>query len=55
MVQATRGERVGVYTVKGRGGLGRRIGTCDIVRVGAGAGVTWGLVEVGGRTLDRDN
>lgn len=55
VVQVTKEERVGVYTVRGRGGLGRRMGTCDIVRAGAGAGVTWGLVEAGGRTLDRDN
>lgn len=40
VVQVTKEERVGVYTVRERGGLGRRIGTCDMVRAGAVVGVT---------------
>lgn len=55
VVQATREEMEGVYTVRGSGGEGRRMGTCDMVRAGVGDGVTWGLVEAGGRTLDRES
>lgn len=55
VVQATSDEMVGVYTVRGRGGVGSRRGTCDMVRAWVEDGVTWGLVEAGGRTLDRES